>query len=611
MAAAVSAVNCSVRFLNGAHVAFSNCPTIFSVKQKVADEVQRFAPHIMLLNNGVPITKDDDLPPAKELDAVVFEPMEWTRQTWEDIFDTHATLGDANALARAMRRMKTEGLNEDVPVMCHRALFHLTKKNSYNCMTTILKEGLHDTSVVNEKSEEIQRTPLEYQCLEGNYENVNALIALGNADVNYALRESHSLTPLMAAAGGKGSCSSESASSSATVARDATDEAASTDTIIAEHRLTPTQTEEMSKHGQTSVAPLNEVTKIPPLLNVEGKGRLSSVSSAFAGETEQDEKECIVALLLERNADVNARDSRLATPLMHAAANKNTSSQVAQRLIDAGAKVGVTDKYCRSALHCAVREGNVDIAHALMANEADVNQLDGFRCSPLITAIQNNHIEAVKTLIEHGADVNSGNYNGRTPLMLAANRGWVDILEMLLSHGADVHVVDNAQRDALSAAVCRGELVIVDILLRAGADPNHVHKDGKNSITTLIQAVLLKNDSTREEIMRSLIGAKANVNQVGEYKRSPLSFAVRSNHYDAAELLLKEGARACHKDTDGVTPLMEAVQHGSKELTTLLLRHGAILSRSTRDRRNKSMAYYARQGNAITRSTYFTDLLTQ
>jgi len=606
---AVNAVNCSVRFLNGAHVAFTNCPTIFSVKQKVADELQRFAPHIMLLDNCVPITKDDDLPPAREMDAVVFEPTEWTRQTWEDIFDTHATVGDANALARAMKRMRNEGLKEDVPTMCHRALFHLSKTNSFKCMETILKEGLGDPSAVNKESEEIQRTPLEYQCLEGNYENVKSLIALGHADVNYVLGESHSLTPLMAAAAGKGSCSSLSAPSPKTSAINGTDESVSTSprsTIIKEHRLTPTEAAGNINVGETT--PLNG----EPLLHGLELGSLRSASSASADEAEhelEDEKACIVALLLEQNADVNARDAHLATPLMHAAASTNTSSHVAELLIDAGAKVGVTDKYCRSALQLAVREGNVDIAHALIEHEADVNQLDGFCCSPLITAIQSNRIDAVKTLIEHGADVNCSNKSGRSPLMLAANRGWIDVIDMLLAHGADVNAVDHEQRGALSAAVCRGELAVVDILLRAGADTNHAHKDGKNSITTLIQAVLLKNESVREEIIKSLIEAKANVNYLGEHKRSPLSFAIRSLHYDAAELLLNEGARACHKDADGVTPLMEALQRGSKEHTSLLLAHGATVSRSIRDKKNRSMAYYARQGNAVSRSTYFTDLL--
>src|SRR5262245_39121835 len=96
-------------------------------------------------------------------------------------------------------------------------------------------------------------------------------------------------------------------------------------------------------------------------------------------------------------SELDARDSRGATPLMHAAAFGNLETLKA--LIDAGADVNARNTFDATALLWAARDP-----------------------------------EKARLLVEHGADVNAISKQGRTPLMIASQqRGRSDIAAFLVS----------------------------------------------------------------------------------------------------------------------------------------------------------------------------------
>src|SRR6266567_857958 len=136
---------------------------------------------------------------------------------------------------------------------------------------------------------------------------------------------------------------------------------------------------------------------------------------------------------LVESQDVNAKDSRGATPLMYAAAF-----------------------------------GNAQQMKLLLKSGADVNAQNAFQATALIWAGG----DAVKSrmLIEHGAKVNVRTQQGQTPLVVTAKRnGNSDLVRLLLKKGADVKSPGDT---TLIAAAQSGDIEIMQLLIESGANVN-------------------------------------------------------------------------------------------------------------------------------------------
>ena len=112
-----------------------------------------------------------------------------------------------------------------------------------------------------------------------------------------------------------------------------------------------------------------------------------------------------------------------------------------------------------TALHHAVRQGNLDAAMALLDGGANINDtslVDG--TTPLLMAIINGQFDVAIRLVERGANPNLASSSGMAPLYATINSQWaprsrypqpqaiqtqktthLDLLEALLAKGADVN----------------------------------------------------------------------------------------------------------------------------------------------------------------------------
>jgi len=112
-----------------------------------------------------------------------------------------------------------------------------------------------------------------------------------------------------------------------------------------------------------------------------------------------------------------------------------------------------------TALHHAVRQGNLDAAMALLDGGANINDtslVDG--TTPLLMAIINGQFDVAIRLVERGANPNLVSASGMAPLYATINSQWaprsrypqpqaiqtqktthLDLLEALLAKGADVN----------------------------------------------------------------------------------------------------------------------------------------------------------------------------
>ncbi|KNC84668.1 hypothetical protein SARC_03129 [Sphaeroforma arctica JP610] len=172
----------------------------------------------------------------------------------------------------------------------------------------------------------------------------------------------------------------------------------------------------------------------------------------------------IVSLLLERGANVEAKDSAKNTPL-YSALNVNGvfNSEIIALLLNSGADVNVKNKEQKTPLFMAVDSHEnfsqiANIVDMLLEAGADIDAHGPGKLTPLSRAAGESKTEIVAMLLTHGATVHTISYNGKTPLHRACYTGSVDIIKLLLDAGADPEALDKKQNTPLRLAGHNHEL---------------------------------------------------------------------------------------------------------------------------------------------------------
>ncbi|HUU17636.1 MAG TPA: ankyrin repeat domain-containing protein [Sedimentisphaerales bacterium] len=250
------------------------------------------------------------------------------------------------------------------------------------------------------------------------------------------------------------------------------------------------------------------------------KGAYISLHTAARQGLQEDLKK-----LIEKGADVNAKDSSGRTPLHYAASEGY--KEIIELLLENGADVNIRVKYYNlTAAEIAMNNNHNKVVELLIAKGADI--------SPLHLAIYMKDEAKAKSLIEGGADVNERTPYGTTPMHGAVDAGLKDIVELLIAKGADVNVRTPYGTTPMHRAV-EGLKDIVELLIAKGAD---VNSRDNWSWTPLHSAVYGHN-----EIVELLIAKGANVNARDEAGRTPLWYAQDEGHTKIVELLRKHGAK--------------------------------------------------------------------
>ena len=118
--------------------------------------------------------------------------------------------------------------------------------------------------------------------------------------------------------------------------------------------------------------------------------------------------------LLERGADVNARDEYDRTLLQVLCDHRPSDYRLVEFLIEHGADVNVCDCYGVTPLMCACRAGAKDTAEILLNHGARINERSQYGDTALIYAAYYNNgdtVGVVKLLLECGASVNLCTYD--------------------------------------------------------------------------------------------------------------------------------------------------------------------------------------------------------
>jgi ankyrin repeat protein len=179
--------------------------------------------------------------------------------------------------------------------------------------------------------------------------------------------------------------------------------------------------------------------------------------------------------LIEKRADVNATQPDGTTALHWAAYHDDLD--LVNRLLSAGARAVVQNRYGVTPLALACMNGNAAMVERFLDAGADANaSLPGGE-TMLMTAARTGKVAAVRTLIARGADVHAKEpRRGQSAIMWAAADGHVEVIEELIKAGADFRTPLDSGYTPLLFAVRQGHIGAAKALLKAGADVNEVVK---------------------------------------------------------------------------------------------------------------------------------------
>ena len=249
----------------------------------------------------------------------------------------------------------------------------------------------------------------------------------------------------------------------------------------------------------------------------------------------------VARVLIERGADLTARDCDGKTPLLLAL--NAGAEDVARLLTEHGADVTARCDGRWTPLHYASCGGHVDVARMLIERGADLTAETDFGETPLHLALQEGQVDIARMLIERGADVTDRTRDWRTPLHLVSHKG-VDVACMLIERGADVSARTIAGGTPLHLVSYEGDVDVARMLIEHGAD----------------------------------VSAQNGCGETPLHLASTPSFWARDTpqkHAELVHMLLEHGADINARNKNGLTPFVLAMQGGLAEIIDVLVEHGA------------------------------------
>ena len=344
----------------------------------------------------------------------------------------------------------------------------------------------------------------------------------------------------------------------------------------------------------------------------------------------------IAETLLDRGADIEARDASGATPLHTAAlyGDISVSGALLTRGADINARAGGeefdhSDYDLGTPLHLAARQSEhlyTDIrgtlldlypiviefkpvvVETLLARGARTDLEDDRGYTPLHWAVEvdidgnSPHTEvkrhaALKTtelLIKHGADVNATSSKGiYTPLHAATgSEAGVEIVTLLLNHGADIEIGNESVLYSASHSYASSEdgFEVIKLLLDRGAT-QYVNTCTMTRGGVNYSPFMIALDDATLEVVELFIEHGADVDAGCEaelpldrwgldrgggptetFQRLPIHQAARNPDPRITRLLLELGANPNEEGAYFETPLFSAANH---EVAEVLLQYGA------------------------------------
>uniref|UniRef100_A0A1A8PVA8 Ankyrin repeat domain 22 n=1 Tax=Nothobranchius rachovii TaxID=451742 RepID=A0A1A8PVA8_9TELE len=135
-------------------------------------------------------------------------------------------------------------------------------------------------------------------------------------------------------------------------------------------------------------------------------------------------------------------------------------------------------------------------------------------------------------------------HTGDTPLIAACRRGNLNVVNYLLKNKANVHLTNKKQRTCLHY-VSRRTFSFLDYLMIAILMP----------ILLLGYFIMLQKQRKTEELMKTLLNSRVDVNAVDYKGNSALHYVCLRKSHHLVPLLLQQDAKTDIRNKGGETPL--------------------------------------------------------
>src|SRR5215472_7394614 len=261
-----------------------------------------------------------------------------------------------------------------------------------------------------------------------------------------------------------------------------------------------------------------------------------------------------VRALLEKKADVNAPQVDGTTALHWAV--RAGDLDMTETLLKAGARASAANQSGATPVLLAALNGSAAILERLIQAGADPNvPLSQTGDTALMMAARTGKVDAVRMLVDHRAQVNAKEtWGGTTALMWAVSERHPEVAKLLVEHGADVNVKSNF----VPSASGRGFEGTAAVLPNA----NQATEEFASGWMTALMFAAREDDL---ESARILIQAGADVNAFGGDGKDALGLALFDGSYAVASLLIDSHANVNHADAQRFTPLFWAVDRRNME----------------------------------------------
>ncbi|RWS28105.1 rabankyrin-5-like isoform X2 [Leptotrombidium deliense] len=350
--------------------------------------------------------------------------------------------------------------------------------------------------------------------------------------------------------------------------------------------------------------------------------------------------ECVVIDLCAKGTDMNVVDANGICPLWFALENEN--EDIASILVQYDCDTNFWSEgpggCWQTLLHKALDENNEFIACFLIRSGCDVNSprkpspegkgeeeaYDGQ--TPLHLACCWGLENVVQTLLEFGANVNIQDAEGKTPLHVAIINQHPVIISLLLSHPAlklDIRdkygstpfatamtiknnkaaqaildrdsnaaeKFDGKGRNFLHLAIQKGDIESVLFLLSINVNIHSKVQDN-SQLSPLHLAV----EVGSEMIVRNLLLAGANVNDLTVQKQTPLHIAAEHDHHTICSILIENGVKFDAVDVNLNNALHVACQKGNLAACKVLLSESTIKAEAINLRGQNPLHLLAQHG---------------
>ncbi|KAL7960524.1 ankyrin repeat-containing domain protein [Trichoderma compactum] len=268
------------------------------------------------------------------------------------------------------------------------------------------------------------------------------------------------------------------------------------------------------------------------------------------------------ALLGNHKVEPNVTGECRRNALHYMATGAQTSTEIAELLIEAGTNPLASDNNGWLAIHLASKAGNIPLLELLLRLNSETVQAktDDGR-SVLHFGI--GSAECVECLLNHKADGNIRNGSGRTPLMVAAKMGLDETVKVLLGFGCNAELAIRGGRTALHFAAESGHVGVGRQLLQKHEEILSL-KDAAD-LSAIHYAILNCEEAFAEMLLddfyskdHALLGDLCAV--MTEKGETPLIVAIKTDQTKVVCRLLELGVDTEHRDKEGLTALLAAVE---------------------------------------------------